>query len=196
MACAHRFVENSQMSDALNHAFSHEPHLRMVANAIREEWREETESIAGEAFLARRRDRTLVDELCESMARGDRLNIRCFNVRASGVVVEVDEDLISLRNAGPGRVDVHYWPGLPLIMQVTEPAAVDGRVSGLASGGFHGRLLECERSGDEYALSIIGEAEALDGKIEVAADYVTTISRLGARFTVPVAAVLAISPRL
>ncbi len=168
----------------------------MVAGEAREEWRSHAEDAVDEALVARRRDRSLLDELRESMVRGDRLNLRCYGVRAAGVIVEIDADLISLRNLGAGRVDLHYRAGLPVMIQITEPAAVDGRVAGIASGGFHGRLLDCEHSGEEYALSIVGESEALDGKIEVAADYVTVISRLGARLLVPVDAILAISPRL
>ena len=184
------------MSDPLAGHLSREPHLRMVANEVRQEWRAEAEHVADESLVARRRDRTLAVELRESMARGDRVNVRCYNLRASGVIVEVDHDLLSLRNAGAGRVDIHYRGGLPMIVQVSQPAAEAGRVDGVASGGFHGRLIECEHSGEEYSLSVMGEAEVMDGRLEVGADYVTSISRLGARMTLPIDAVLAISPRL
>ena len=184
------------MANPIGDNLAREPHLRVVAAQVREEWRADAQAETDDAIAQRHRNRTLTEELRDAMARGDRVNIRCYNVRAAGVIIEVDKDLISLRNAGAGRIDLHRMPGLPIIMMTNEVAAEAGRVAGIMSGGFHGRMAECEASGDEYAISVVGEAEAIDGRVEVGADVATLISRLGARMVIPIDAVIAISPRL
>ncbi len=146
--------------------------------------------------IAYRQSLGILDGFRESMARGDRLTVRCFQVRAAGTVCEVDGDLVSLRNIGAGRVDLHLREGLPYIVQVSEAAVVPGATAPIPSGGFRGRLLALDASGDEFSTWVLGEHESLEGRIEVGTDCIWINSRLGARMMVPLSAVIAVTPRV
>ncbi len=173
-----------------------DPRLQAIGSNARTEWRAEQEAAISDAASVRAHSLTLRDLLSESMVRGDRLSIRCYQVRVAGTVCEIDDDLVSLRNAGAGRVDMQLRDRLPLIVQISDPAAEAGVLAPIPSGGFRGRLLACETSGEEYSVWVIGESESLDGRLEIGADTVRIHNRMGAQLLVPTSAILALTPRL
>jgi hypothetical protein len=173
-----------------------DPTLRAVSAAAREEWRSDEEAAIADAASARHQGLSMRDWLCEAMARGDRLSIRCFQVRAAGAICEVDGDLLSLRNVGSGRIDLHLRDGLPYIIQLSEAAAAEPAATPIPSGGFRGRLLACENAGEEHSVWLLGEQECIDGRLQVGADTLTVESRLGSKLILPLSAVIAVAPRL
>jgi hypothetical protein len=173
-----------------------DPALRSIAAHARDKWRRDEEAAIDDAVSARDQSLSLRDSLRESMARGDRLSVRCFHVRAAGAVCEVDGDLLSLRNVGAGRVDLNLREGLPYVIQVNEAAAVEPGATPIPSGGFRGRLMACENAGEEHSVWLLGETESIDGRLQVGADTLTVESRLGSKLVLPLSAVIAVAPRL
>ncbi len=173
-----------------------DPALGSIAAHAREQWRSDQESAIDDAVSARDQSLSLRDWLREAMARGDRLSIRCFQVRAVGAVCEIDDDLLSLRNVGAGRIDLHLREGLPYVMQISESAATESTAAPIRSGGFRGRLMACESAGEEHSVWLLGETESIDGRLQVGADTLTVQSRLGAKLVLPMSAVIAVTPRL
>ena len=190
-----RWSTNDGMTQAQWNA-PQDPALRSIAAHARDKWRSEQEAAIDDAVSARDQNFSLRDWLREAMARGDRLSIRCFQVRAVGAVCEIADDLLSLRNVGAGRVDLNMRDGLPYVIQLSEAAASEPLSTPIPSGGFRGRLMACETAGEEHSVWLLGETESIDGRLQVGADTVTVESRLGSKLVLPLSAVIAVAPRL
>jgi hypothetical protein len=175
--------------------FESEPQTRAVAAEAREEWRADEEAAAREAAVAWNHGRTIADLARDCMARGDRISVTTYNHRAVGFVVEVADDLIAIRNVGSARIDFHLTPLSPFSFTVNEPAIGDAQIPPVSSGGFHGRLLSREASGDDCLVAVVGEAEPLCGRIEVGANFVRVIAKLGGETIVRTESVLSLAPR-
>ncbi len=169
--------------------------LRDAAAQARGEWRDDQEQATLDAVEVRRHARDFRDLLRDAMARGDRIWVRCPGFRAAGVVVEVDDDLVSLRNPGGGRIDLRLDECPQLVLGLVDAAATDGCTPPLPSGGFRGRMLAIEATGEEFSVSVRGDTDTLDGRILVGLDYLCVASRLGAETTVPFGQVVAVAPR-
>ncbi|HEY3834201.1 MAG TPA: hypothetical protein VGO03_18055 [Acidimicrobiia bacterium] len=154
------------------------------------EWRAEQEQAALDAAFVRRHGLGVRDRLRDAMARGDRIWLWSGGIRLVGEVVEVDTDLVSLRD-GSVRHDVRLDPLPHLAMGVIEGAAGSGRTPPLSSGGFRGRLLAAETSDADHLVMVSG-GEAFEGRILVGLDHVDVVSRAAAAITVTLAMVVAL----
>ncbi len=114
------------------------------------------------------------------MARGDRIWVWCGGARIVGVPIEVDGDLLSLRTAS-GRTDIRLDDVPRIMMGTIEVAAVRGRTPPLASGGFRGRLLAAETSGEDYVVGVAGldPGDLLEGRLLVGRDHVDVVGAGG-----------------
>src|SRR4051812_45873894 len=109
------------------------------------------------------------------MARGDRVEMSVAGARVTGIVIEVDGDLVSLRDRYGDRVDVRLDPVPMVMLRVVVLAAGRGCTPPLASGGFRGRLLAAETTDVGYSLQVRGEIEPVDGRIAVGLDHVDVV---------------------
>ena len=155
------------------------------------EWRAEQEQAALDAAIVRRHGRDVRARLRDAMARGDRIWLASGGARLVGEVVEVDTDLVSLRD-GPVRTDVRLDPVPQLAMGVIEGAAGPGHTPPLSSGGFRGRLLAAEMADADHLVMVRGD-EALEGRILVGLDHIDVASRGGPTTTITLPMLVALS---
>lgn len=174
--------------------FPDDPALRAAAARLRHEWRLDEEETARDAFAAWRHTRTLEQVLRESMARGDRVEVRVHGHELRGVIVDLAHDLLSLREApGRPRVDLRHGADVPLAVRVLVPAVAQGRVGGGEDGDFRGRLLGREESEEPCRVYLVGEPEPLVGRIVVGDDVVDVIADDGTTWCVRQAAIVALT---
>ena len=119
---------------------------------------------------------------CDAMARGDRIWLASGGARLVGEVVEVDTDLVSLRD-GSVRTDVRLDRVPQLAMGLIEGAAGPGHTPPLSSGGFRGRLLAAEMADADHLVMVRGD-EVLEGRILVGLDHIDVASRAGLTTTI------------
>ncbi len=155
------------------------------------EWRDEREQAARDAAVMRRHGLDVRERLRDAMARGDRIWLQSAATRCTGEVIEVDDDLVSLRTAG-SRIDVRIDAVPQLSFGLVEMAAGAGRTPPLRSGGFRGRLLAAEDSGAQYVVQV-RDAGALEGRVLVGRDHVDVVSSDGTTTTVTVAMISSVT---
>ena len=137
------------------------------------DWRDEQEQVSRDAAAVRRHGLDVRDRLREAMARGDRVWVVTSGTRIVGQVIEVDDDLLSLRTLG-GRTDIRLDPVPRIAIGSVEVAAGSGRTPPLSSGGFRGRLLDAETSGADYVVGV-ADGELLEGRVLVGRDHVDVL---------------------
>jgi hypothetical protein len=158
-----------------------------------DEWREEQADAARDAAIVWRHRRDFRDRLRDAMARGDRIALRAGAASVTGLVIEVDADLVALRDVSGERVDVRLDREPRLLLRVVEAAAGAGCTPPLSSGGFRGRLLSAESGGSRYRVQVCGEPESLEGRIAVGLDHIDIIGD-DVAMTVPLALIAWVSP--
>jgi hypothetical protein len=171
----------------------HDGLSRDAAARARAEWRDEQEHAAADAAIVRRHGLDLRARLREAMARGDRVWVRAAPLHVAGFVIEVDDDLLSLRTMSFARIDVRLDPVPRLLFGLVDAAARHGSTPPLSSGGFRGRMLAAESLGDQYSVIVAGEPDALGGRIAVGRDHLEVVQASGGGTVVSMALVVAVS---
>jgi hypothetical protein len=108
------------------------------------------------------------------------------------VVIEVDDDLLSLRDPARGRTDIRLDPAPKLLLRVFAEAVAPGCTPPLPSGGFRGRMLAAEANATHYSVCVRGMTEPLEGRIVVGFDHLDVVADEGA-ITVPFAMIVWVS---
>lgn len=170
------------------------PDLAGAGASMREEWRAEEEAAGADAVERWRHGLSLRDRLVECMHRGDPVAALVSGHRFAGEVVEVSDDLVSLRSVA-GRVDVHICDAVPVAFEVVERVRAGGHLGEVSTGGFRARLLARETEGSEATVGSAFAAEPFDGRIHVGADHVSIVGRGGGEVFLPLSAVAFVAPR-
>jgi hypothetical protein len=174
--------------------FPDDPALRAAAARLRHEWRIDEEEANRDAYVAWRHTRTLEQVLRESMARGDRVEVRVQGHDMRGVIVDLAHDLVSLREApGRPRMDIRLGADVAFAMRIVATAITEGRVGGGEDGDFRGRLMAREESEEPSRVYVVGERSAFVGRIVVGNDVVDVIGADGTTWCVGLAAIVAVS---
>lgn len=161
--------------------------------AMRAEWQAETEAAIVDATERRRHEQTLVDWLTDHMHAGDWVAATCGSTRFEGEVEEVSPDLVALRTR-LGRVDLHLVPGAPVVFHVADHRTAGGRRAP-TSRSFRDALLA--RDGrDDLTIGTTFDADGVNGRLLVSADFVTVVARLGGETVIPLDHVIWVRPRL
>lgn len=169
--------------------------LRAAAAAARSDWRDEQEAAAADAAEVFEHSRRTRDLLAECMRNGDRVAFVMGPHRAVGMVVEVAEDLLAIRNVGSGRLDFQLRGDEPYLVIVQDRAVGQPGGDELPSGSFRARLLDREAAGGESTVGTLLDAEPIDGRLVVGADHVRVVGRGGGETIVPLQALAYVSPR-
>lgn len=174
--------------------FPDDPSLLAAAARARHEWRVEQEEAARDAYVVWRHTRSLDDVLRESMARGDRVEVRVHGHAWVGVIVDLAPDLVSLREQpGRPRVDIRRSAAVPLVVRVVEPAVTAGRAGGGEDGDFRGRLRAREDAGDPCRVHLVGEADPRVARVAPGDGMVVLVDAGGRESSCALAAVIAIT---
>ncbi len=182
----------------MNSSFGSRPALGPIAAAAasaRHDWREEQEALTADAVEQFHHGRDLRGLLQECMRNGDRVAVASGSHRAVGLIVELADDLIAVRNVGSGRLDFQLQPGQPFEVIVQERAIGQPGGDEIASGSFRARLLHREASDVESTVGSLLRAEPLDGKLVVGADHVRVVGRGGGETILPLSTVAYVGPR-
>lgn len=169
--------------------------IAAAAAAAREDWRSEQEAASADAVAQFHHQRDLRNVLNECMRNGDRVAVVVGPHRAVGQIVEIAEDLVSVRNLGSGRYDFQVRPDVAFEVIVQEAAVGQPGGDELASGSFRARLLEREAADAESTIGSLLRTEPIDGKLVVGADHVRVVGRGGGETLLPMHAIAYVAPR-
>lgn len=167
--------------------------LRAAAAHVRDEWRNEEETLARDAFVVWRHRRTLPDVLREHMARGDRIELRVHGHTFTGVVVALGADVISLRDERRPRVDVRFGAAVPIEVTLLARAVDGGRSGPYPDGGFRGRLLAREADGQPCRVELVDRPDPVVATVAPGDGVVFLAALDGTTSTVTLDAVVAVS---
>jgi hypothetical protein len=167
------------------------PDLGDAGASMREEWRDEQESVTQDAIEQWRHSRTLLDLARDLMHRGDHVSVLAGGHRVVGVIVEVARDRIAVFDEPHDvRVDVQIAPTIPLSLTVVEPARSGGR-SGAQFASFRARLLELE--GRPVTVATTLGPDRVTGTLGVGVDVVMVTTAVGETL-LPLSTVVSVAP--
>ncbi len=169
--------------------------IAAAATTARHEWREEQEALTADAAEQFHHGRTVRSLLMECMRNGDRVAVVSGAHRAVGLIVEIADDLIAVRNLGSGRLDFRLADDLVFQVVVQERAIGQPGGDELVSGSFRARLLERESADGESTIGSLLTPEPLDGKLIVGADHVRVVGRGGGETILPIQSIAYVGPR-